>query len=525
MAPPFPFLALPREIRDAIYEHYVAIPGGYVCDAGRFAANVLERNAASVPKINITGLLKGANDQPINLNLSYTCRLIATEMYGVALRANDITFTTIYCDDLRMLALRTHNMVVNRLETRRKEILYATSYAMPETQHFALLQKYPQFAVLLDALRKQPGADTIQFHLGNIEACEAPSVFATLCKEALRHVQGSRHGHEALDHHCDGVSSVLGMIESPMEHWDIPMDGDLDAMASFWDEGEDIHGLKAALTGRDRVKYRFSAAAMAILFIKSCNERLQMQLRKIVLDEDRTAVACPERHALGLIQFCRQNPLLKIERRVQLWSNALQDEGYSHSMTKYVLRDEWRIQSAQITQSIWKWIQEALALAPAGMPDNSFSLILDGQPLPNLATQMFQAVVQRDIAWQRAWEESLDRGVASLPSVQDFGPWYHLYPGHRFKHLSRAMEDMAQQKSVIQCNFDVGKAWDVENIIQEHKDWTAQQWAEGWPVDYDPASWETESPLSSWRSLLEEDLLPEPEGPYERWTEDPDDEF
>ncbi|KAH9240111.1 hypothetical protein K456DRAFT_48164 [Colletotrichum gloeosporioides 23] len=310
-----------------------------------------------------------------------------------------------------------------------------------------------------------------------------------------------------------------------MEHWDIPMDGDLDAMASFWDEGEDTHGLKAALTGRNRVKYRFSAAAMAILFIKSCNERLQMQLRKIVLDENRTAVACPERHALGLIQFCRQNPLLKIERRVQLWSNALQDEGYFHSMTKYVLRDEWRIQSAQITQSIWKWVQEALALAPAGMPDNSFSLILDGQPLPNLATQMFQAVVQRDIAWQRAWEESLDRGVASLPSVQDFGLWYHLYPGHRFKHLSRAMEDMAQQKSVVQCNFDVGKAWDVENIIQEHKDWTAQQWAERWPVDYDPASWETESPLSSWRSLLEEDLLPEPEGPYERWTEDPDDEF
>ncbi|KAH9240110.1 hypothetical protein K456DRAFT_48163 [Colletotrichum gloeosporioides 23] len=71
MTAPSPFLALPREIRDAIYEHYVAIPGGYVCDPGRFAANVLERNAASVPKINITGLLKGANDQPINLNLSY----------------------------------------------------------------------------------------------------------------------------------------------------------------------------------------------------------------------------------------------------------------------------------------------------------------------------------------------------------------------------------------------------------------------------------------------------------------------
>lgn len=67
MTAPSPFLALPRGIRDAIYEHYVAIPGGYVCDPGRFAANVLERNAASVPKINITGLLKGANDQPINL--------------------------------------------------------------------------------------------------------------------------------------------------------------------------------------------------------------------------------------------------------------------------------------------------------------------------------------------------------------------------------------------------------------------------------------------------------------------------
>ncbi|KAF4910412.1 hypothetical protein CGCF415_v005286 [Colletotrichum fructicola] len=207
MTAPSPFLALPREIRDAIYEHYVAIPSGYVCDPGRFAASVLERNAASARKINIAGLLKGANDQPIDLNLSYTCRLIATEMHGVALRINPITFTTVYSDDLRMLALR-FDMLLGELEWHQKHLFYSACHTIAEKESYKELKlTYPQFAFLLNAI----GDEGDEFRDGDLYQLEsfgeAPSALSKLLKQGLRHVV-------CLDTGRDALRGVYARVES-----------------------------------------------------------------------------------------------------------------------------------------------------------------------------------------------------------------------------------------------------------------------------------------------------------------------
>ncbi|KAF4829909.1 hypothetical protein CGCSCA4_v014418 [Colletotrichum siamense] len=532
MAPPSPFLALPREIRDAIYEHYVAIPGGYVCDPGRFAANVLERNAASVPKINITGLLKGANDQPINLNLCYTCRLIATEMYGVALRINPITFTTVYSDDLRMIALR-FDKLIGELEYYRHRLFYSACHTIAEKEaHHELKSTYPQFAFLLNTIREEADLSDPRFNRdGDLWALdsygEAPSLLSKLHREGLRHVACLDTGRDAFHRWLDRYEphrvnyaethDFGGMAKDPSEFWDIPQYSRLQAMAAYWPHGEDTDSIEDVITKRDRVKHRFSAAAAAVLFMKSCDRALRMQLRKIIVHEDRKAVGHPARHAQGLIPFCQENPLLVVERRVDLWRNAIQSEPHhrpnlSHPMSNYgTYRRDWVIESQYFSESILIWIVEALALAPAGMPVKSFSLVLDAEPAPHLMTEMFQAIVQHDAAWQQAWDESVKRGMIKEPSWLDGSPRMDWYPSYTFKHLPQALRDIAEEKSVVRCNFNIGEPWDFERLVREHKGWSHANWAKNWGDEHKRKHWETESPLPSWKSILEENLLPVPD--------------
>ncbi|KAH6669757.1 hypothetical protein F5X68DRAFT_265205 [Plectosphaerella plurivora] len=82
-SPRSPFLEAPREIRDLIYEFYVATDDGL-----GFVYNFE------------TGKVRPRSGLPIDLSLMYTCRTVATEMQGVALGQNTITFTTFYSEEL-----------------------------------------------------------------------------------------------------------------------------------------------------------------------------------------------------------------------------------------------------------------------------------------------------------------------------------------------------------------------------------------------------------------------------------------
>lgn len=68
----------------------------------------------------------------------------------------------------------------------------------------------------------------------------------------------------------------------------------------------------------ERVKYRYSAAAAAVSFLKSTSTQARIRLRRVLIDKDHEAVASPECHALGLIPYCLENPHLRIERRLSI---------------------------------------------------------------------------------------------------------------------------------------------------------------------------------------------------------------
>jgi hypothetical protein len=50
------------------------------------------------------------------------------------------------------------------------------------------------------------------------------------------------------------------------------------------------------------------------------------------------------------------------------------------------------------------WVMEAMTLAPAGMPEKSFSLVLDAEPEPEVCSEIFRDSVQGAAALQIAWE-------------------------------------------------------------------------------------------------------------------------
>ncbi|KAF6840977.1 hypothetical protein CMUS01_03750 [Colletotrichum musicola] len=505
MASPPTLLSLPREIRDNIYEHYVASDGGLVCDSEKLIASRLRRTQ---------------DDRPIDVELVYTCKMIREEMkgFGLFLRFNTIHFSTVTSTDLRVLATRFDGLMCN-LDRGRADLLAVAGYGMSKRKHEKLNSKYPQFAPLLDAIREDHG----KYWGGRRPGWpygEAPSLFRTFTKEVLETVTLSPIGAERLklrrDEYFPGY--LLRMVRCPVRHWTIPSEDDMQSLCTEVYESESF--IKYIKRNGDRTKFRFSAAAAAIHFLQYLPATLRAQLRSIVLNEDHESVAKPQCHILGLIPFCQDNPLLRVERRVSLWNNAfLRDRRYDkhpeHRYQPELRIRPWALDAGQITRNIGQWIVEALALGPAGMPPSSFTVLLDGQPVPQQCAQIFQLTIQRDASWQAAWIESLSRGI--LPELSWFdrrchtsGMWQTrvcVYPGYKYECLPQALRDIAENKSIVRCNFDVSEPWDVEKIIHENRSWTLEKWAEEW-AKHEPATWEPAAPLPGLRAILERNLVP-----------------
>lgn len=526
------FLSLPREVRDEIYGHYVRTDCGYVCNSETLIARTLNINSSGSTDGNlgiIAGVLERADGHPIDLGLSLTCKLVADEMRGVALRKNTITFSTATSEELRIVALQ-FDILIKAVDSSQEYLFHRAGYTIPQIARDRLKLAYPQLAPLLEDLKEEYElADTLK-RRGPFG--EAPSRYRAFCKEALaassipdvpevseRHYTWADPTRTGLD---SEPHDALRVAKCSVHHWAIPSEEVLNDLASGLDIDTNAR-LAGAMTTKDRSNYRFSAAAAAVCFLQSMPEGMQGHLRRIILDEDREAVAKPQCHALGLISFCKQNPGLRIERRVNLWRNALlADSNFNTPYTRHqakfrtMTRREpvpWGVEDKQVTANVSQWVMEALALASAGMPPASFALVLDGQPAPQLCTEIFQTTIQRDVAWQAAWLASVDQGI--VPPTEWFLTRLVVFnklrvarrTGYFYRGFPRAMRDIVQGTSIVRCNFDPGELWNVDRIVQDHRAWTPQQWQEAW-ADHEPKTWFPVAPLPYFKALLEEDLVP-----------------
>lgn len=224
-------------------------------------------------------------------------------------------------------------------------------------------------------------------------------------------------------------------------------------------------------------KYFLSAASIAIEFL----ERIPVQrtnIRDIILDEKDPCGNYWECHGLGLIDFCKENPGLRIERRVNVWRNIWPIDSTDYQPEMGWDRDDREgISEENFTERVARWIVEALALVPAGMPRGSFTLVLNGDPAPEKCTQLFRKV-QRDAAWQIALDESFDRG--HLPPETAYHERRRIW-GYIYEGFPQALQEIsAGTCRAIRANFDVGEPWDAEAMIEAHREWTLSDWALKW---------------------------------------------
>ncbi|KAL7938255.1 hypothetical protein V8C35DRAFT_291399 [Trichoderma chlorosporum] len=466
MATKLSFLDLPPEVRNAIYELYVTVKGGYIFN---FQSG----------KLGAAG--HDGSVQPIDQALKFTCKTVAKEMGGLDLMANPIKFSTGYSDEWRASAAAFHfchvwndyklltwlflvddedeeveedevqngNHADNQAQ-RVDEVLGASthdddddddeeedesgndSYSESEgssrrviipsfTRTIAeqVAQRYPKFEPVLQAILQGIDPSEVTSYYGIVPSYRRQAVMYTL---ELAIQQGTIPEDWLGNRHSEPAELLALYAEFPP--WSCCLTEDeIHEISSppvtrkqfccYWKEP---HREKNGQRQYTQGKYRFSAASVAVRFLSRLPKYLRLCLRDIRLHEDAVSVANPECHAQGLIEFCIENPNLRIERRLDLWRNVFQSPSMAMDNLVFIFENQWEASgeddagrgrglcSYSLSESVALWITEALALIPLGMPRSSFKLVLDAGESQKECAEILQTIIQRDAAWQAAWE-------------------------------------------------------------------------------------------------------------------------
>ena len=513
-------LGLPRELRDHIYREYIfsGAEEGYIYD---FPA----------------GKLRTATGRPIDLNLMYTCRRIAAEMQGLALGLQTITFSTLYSEDVRVRAGFWETIIEEGRYNKYDLDKLAPMMAEDMTEEVARRYRGTHF---YDAFCRRRTEDVARFGWGREGALgDVPSVFRRMTNDVMQlavtdpaiYEAKAEEGYYKYRKRCDpSVRARLG--EKPWELWKIPTALELDALAKqvFITESDIWTRENYRSAQAENGMCRFSAAAAAIHFLSSIPSS-RRHIREIILDEDRESVAHPECHARGLIPFCQENPHLRIERRVSLWRNLFLtchpnwSGGVNHLWMVHscVTKDRDQLLADYVTRRVAEYMVEA---SVPEMPE-AITLVLDGDPLPELASYIFRDAVQRDAAWQTALDRTFtaERGARPVDVFYKRASQMFFFVG--FPELLRDMcQQQAQEGAArarapvpgrprcrVRCNFDPGEPWDDGRIAAEieepNRDRAANldEWEEPWQRD---VSYQTTPPLPKYHLLFDETVLPIP---------------
>ncbi|KAI4614484.1 hypothetical protein J4E83_007138 [Alternaria metachromatica] len=475
--------ALPRELRDLVYEYYLMAADGYHYN-------------------HETGKLTQIGGQPIDIALTYTCKLATAEINGRALTLNAIKFTTAHDEGIRDRAGQ-YALIVQRLEALKSGILCAV-YECIESSTSSEFE--PEFSYLLPVISqlRTLGADHELVHKS---WGETPSLHRRFVVRALEILSEHTNFSERITSDVnigrfgDRVHEILSLDDSP---WNTP---DSNEIANMWRVLDDE---PMFLEIWERTKHRFSAAATAIRFLSSLPKSTRCRIRRVLLDEDRVSVAWPECHAQGLIPFCQENGALRVERRVDLWRNALPGGAEPINCVASAARSHHpqdrmdRLRAGYITNPcLAPWIMEALALDGLGMPPQCFKLKLDGQPTPERSSEVFK-VVQRDAAWQTAFERH-------FAEQHDTPSWFEMRDNgsYQMRGFPEAITAIVRGTSIVSCNFDTDTPEDPDTIAQDGRHWTMGEWEQQWRM-HEPRAFNTAVPLPGWESLrLSEEALPE----------------
>ncbi|KAL2679345.1 hypothetical protein Neosp_010118 [[Neocosmospora] mangrovei] len=492
-------LALPYEIREQIFQYYFKLDRGYFYDGE-------------------SEKLVTADGQPIDLSLMYTCRSIADDTKHIPLSVNAITFSTVYREDWRERAGGLGYILEFHRRLQVDMICQLVGFVTPEMdsqiglkfpQSMPSIRKYlathlrflelnnwqpPRPLDDSDAIRDDDigwyggilgytGIEIYQWKWGATRSSISSAIAYTLLLLAEKHpAEFTELIDEALPGWTDSHSPDE-FFDLTFDPWAIPSLSEVVATADqlqahrLWEYLETWHHAEEDDTtgNRYREKLYFSAAAVAIRFLDQMPEHQRLQMRNIIINEDRLAVGCPEGHVLGLIPFCRENPRLRVEQRVNLWRNLLLRMGVPRiggaiKLAELGHHDEWdhELGLYPVSSALASWGFHVMEVMGESMPAGTFSFVLDGDPDLNLSSDLFDTLVHPTVAWLKAYTECSSRGLFPEASEDIF---YFPTPAYL-----KGIEPLLGGSSFLKTNFNVGQPWDYEKLAETHKDLPFSAW-------------------------------------------------
>lgn len=243
-----------------------------------------------------------------------------------------------------------------------------------------------------------------------------------------------------------------------VEPWLIPTDAKLDEMQRNADTLRPYDLSRYSLDDYfAEDKKRFSAAAVAIRYMKCLRPEAGKKIGWIVLDEDDACIAWPECHAQGLIPFCQENKHLRIDRHIDIW--------------KTMFKTSWNVMATTSNQYIAPWLMEAVGLLDLDMPQRAFRLTFIGDMSLSRATQTFN-VALKDATWQAALEK--------CTSVNQYGQLdpaiIRISPAFIMAGFPQAMPDIASGTSIVRCDSPIGPMPREEEVPRRHFHWSLNKW-------------------------------------------------
>jgi hypothetical protein len=220
---------------------------------------------------------------------------------------------------------------------------------------------------------------------------------------------------------------------------------------------------------RAREKIMFSAAAAAIRFLGLLSNTQRTGIRTIILREDCPSVNKPSLHGNGLLPFLKENPCLRIQRRVNI-VNTMEFYGSPHRAARYLVtsydadRPHNGLYDTLYTPELSQWLLDAIAVSKEDISAGSLTLLLESGPYNDFCTELFQQRVHRLIALSRAFYECLEGGLLKdLTGKQVKNLMHEFSLGDGFQE---AMMQLVNQTSIVlHSDFNPGVPQSHQAII------------------------------------------------------------
>ncbi|KAG5781066.1 hypothetical protein H9Q73_005297 [Fusarium xylarioides] len=387
---PRSFLSLPCELRHMIYKYYFTTNQGY-------HFNPTSRKLTAV------------HGEPIDIALMYTCRMTAEETKEMPFLYNDISFKTFYQQDLSAWLCRFDRLVMAQFQEQAQLLLRlcptATGRSMGRSMGRSIQQRVAPCG------RHAPGQRNVYFivicppdraHSAHRAAIEF--TLRLLCETSdeqfIDTVNETLVGWE-----YSGGARLSNFLDRCYEPWRFPsLLSDLDEMGHRLGDHKAWASMTSWETSRRhnmqyRPLYRFSAVSAAIGFLNALPINKRSSLRNIIIHEDRISAGYSDGHAIGLIPFCQDNGQLRIRHKFSMVRNLF-ERAYVYQNTSFDrIQDQkeksvpeviFRVTAMGLHPIVANCLAEAMYLPDAGMPDGSYTLLLDGEDAGDLCSEIFQ---------------------------------------------------------------------------------------------------------------------------------------